>query len=92
MPEDITSRLDTLRGRQLTAWQSGEWLQVESLIQSEGVLLTDDEVLELIYVEIMLRSEHGDACAIDEYLRRFPQFTESLRRLFAIHQALEANS
>ena len=83
-------RLDDLRRRQVLAWERGERLLVEALIADTTQPLTDDELLELIYAEVMLRAERGEVCATDEYVQRFPQFAESLQRLFAIHEALEA--
>ena len=83
-------RLDDLRDRQVLAWGRGERLLVEALIADTTPLLTDSELLELIYAEVTLRAERGEVCIADEYEQRFPQFAESLQRLFAIHEALEA--
>lgn len=85
-------RLDVLRERQQSAWQCGERLLVEALIADTAPTLSDSETLELIFAEVMLRAEHGETCAADEYLQRFPQFAGQLQRLFAIHQALESPS
>ncbi len=89
MPEGFL-RLDDLRDRQHSAWQRRERLLVESLIAGITPALVDNELLELIYAEVMLRAEMGETCQVDEYIQRFPKFTESLRRLFAVHQALES--
>lgn len=92
MSEDrpsVFQRMDEVRDRQWSAWNRGERPSVETLVATETYPLNDSELLELIYAEITLRWEHGDHCFIDEYLRRFPQFTDSLRRLFAIHEAME---
>jgi len=83
-------RLDDLRRRQVLVWERGERLLVEALIANTTALLTDNELLELIYAEVTLRAERGEVCIADEYEQRFPQFAESLQRLFAIHEALEA--
>jgi hypothetical protein len=85
-------RLDDLRDRQCQAWQRGERLLVEMLIAEVLPPLADNELLELIYAEVMLRAERGEACQIEEYAQRFPQFAGQLQRLFAIHQALESPS
>jgi tetratricopeptide (TPR) repeat protein len=49
----------------------------------------DEQVLDLIYHEIVLRSHQGETPALDEYLRRFPRFGDQLRAQFDLHQALE---
>ena len=93
MPDDNQSdvlRLDDLRNRQCIAWERGERLLVETLIAGLGRPLMDSELLELIYAEVTLRAERGGVCVADEYVQRFPQFAESIERLFAIHEALEA--
>ena len=73
------SRMDGMRDRQWSAWQRGERLLVEALIADVTPPLTDDELLELIYAEVTLRAGRGEACPVDEYVQRFPQFVESLR-------------
>src|SRR5262249_39563069 len=45
-------------------------------------------VLDLIYNEIVLREESGDAPQVEEYLGRFAPFGGELRRLFEVHRAL----
>ena len=87
----VGQRMDDFRDRQCSAWQRGERLLVEALIADVTPPLTDSELLELIYAEVTLRAERGEACSVDEYVQRFPQFAESLRRLFAIHEALESS-
>lgn len=84
------ARLDDLRDRQRSAWQRGERLLVETLVADITLTLADSELLELIYAEVMLRAERGESCLVEEYPQRFPQFAESLGRLFAVHVGLEA--
>ena len=81
--------LDSLRERQFQAWQCGERLLIESLLKELTMPLSEDEFLELIFADVMLRGELGEACSSEEYVQRFPQFAESLKRLFAIHEATE---
>jgi len=83
--------LEHLRDRQRSAWQCGERLLVETLIKGVEPACTDSELLELIYAEVLLRSEQGETCSADEYVQRFPQFAESLQRLFAVHAAVEGS-
>ncbi|HEY4260194.1 MAG TPA: protein kinase [Schlesneria sp.] len=87
-----SSGLSALRERQRIAWQLGDRLPVESLIQSLGRNLTDEELLELIYAEVLLRDQTSDGCNIDEYRQRFPQVAASLERLFEMHQNLDVSS
>jgi hypothetical protein len=51
-----------------------------------------DVVLELIYNEVVLRAGRHETPQLDEYLQRFPPHGDALRRMFALHEALEAAS
>ena len=83
------NRFEELRSRQAVAWRRGKRLSVESLIGAVGTL-HDDKFLELIYAEALLRGEHGELVAVDEYVLRFPKLAEGLRRLFAVHDVLKS--
>ncbi len=70
-------------------WQQGDRVGVEALLRENPDLGADPErVLELIYQEVVLREEAGEAPQLDEYVRRFPQFDAQLRLQFEVHQAL----
>ena len=43
----------------------------------------------MIYGELLLREELGEAPALEEYLRAYPDHAEQLRILFELHRALE---
>ncbi len=86
----IVSGLDELRHRQCVAWERGDRLLVEPLIAGLETQLTDSELLELIFAEVTLRAGRGEVCAADAYVQRFPQFAESLKRLFTKPDALES--
>jgi WD40 repeat protein len=45
-------------------------------------------VLDLVYNEVLLREERAESPRLEEYLRRFPQHEDSLRRQFAVHLGL----
>src|SRR5262249_16659065 len=47
-----------------------------------------EELLDLIYNEILLREEDGATPQLDEYLQRFPQVAEQLRLQFEVEGAL----
>jgi serine/threonine-protein kinase len=44
--------------------------------------------LELIYQEVLLREELGEAPGLAEYQTRFPQFAAQLQALFEVHQVI----
>src|SRR5262249_55705090 len=53
-------------------------------------LASDPEaVVELVYAEVLLRRDEGDMPRLDEYLARFPQHADSLRRRWAVHRLID---
>src|SRR3954466_14535775 len=74
-------------------WRRGERVPVETYLEREPALRADPEgLLDLIYNEVVLREEAGDAPRLDEYVGRFPQFPAQPRLQFDVHRALEASS
>ena len=72
-------------------WRDGDRLSVEAFLQAfPPTTLGDDDLLDLIYNEVVLREEHGESPELDEYLRRFPQYAGDLRAQFDVHRALQA--
>ncbi len=72
-------------------WQRGERVLVEAYLGSRPALGSDTEkVLDLVYHEIVLREERGESPRLEEYLVRFPQLAEPLRRHFEVHDALRS--
>jgi serine/threonine-protein kinase len=45
----------------------------------------------MLYNEVLLREAAGESPKLDEYVRRFPQFSERLTPLFEVHRALESD-
>jgi serine/threonine protein kinase len=85
------SQLDVLRADQLEHWRRGERRLVEDYLRDNDSLGRDDEaMLELIYNEVVVREELGEAPRLEEYLARFPNLAESLRRQFELHRLLES--
>ena len=82
-------RTDDLRDRHWSAWHRGERPLAETLFAGETPPPTGSEMLELINAEVTLRAERGEACLVDEYDQRFPQFAESVLRLLMLHETLE---
>jgi tetratricopeptide (TPR) repeat protein len=70
-------------------WQRGEPLPVEGYLEQRPELRANaDVILDLIYNEIYLRTQQGEAPCLPDYLRRFPQFAAELRLQFEVHDAL----
>src|SRR5438105_13540233 len=91
MLEALDPAADELRAEQLSRWESGDRVRLEALLAARPGLSDNTEaMLDLIYGEVLLREEHGDRPEREEYLRRFPQLAEALRRQFDVHEALNA--
>src|SRR4051812_16556235 len=72
-------------------WRDGKRLSVEAFLREfPPPTLDDDEILDLIYNEVVLREEDGESPELDDYLRRFPQYAEDLRAQFEVHRALQS--
>jgi serine/threonine protein kinase/tetratricopeptide (TPR) repeat protein len=85
----LTPGIESLLDEQSACWGRGERLPVEVFLRLHPTLADDEErVLDLIYNEIVLRSESSDPPTLDEFLERFPQFSDQLRAQFEVHEAL----
>ncbi|QEH36217.1 Serine/threonine-protein kinase PknB [Aquisphaera giovannonii] len=72
-------------------WRRGDRMPVEAYLEREGIgRLGSTELLDLVYGEVLLREEDGEAPQLDEYLRRFPDHAQALRDQFEIHEAIRA--
>jgi eukaryotic-like serine/threonine-protein kinase len=72
-------------------WRSGRRLSVEAFLREfPPPVFDDEEVLDLIYGEVVLREEDSESPELDEYLRRFPQYAGELRAQFEVHRALQS--
>jgi hypothetical protein len=88
-----SSLVSLVRADQRKCWQRGARVRTEVYLQAYPALQNDtDAVLELIYNEVFLREDRGEAPRLEEYLRRFPHYTAALHRMFEVHRALEAAS
>jgi WD40 repeat protein len=81
-------RVEALRADQRLRWQAGERAPAEGYVAALPDASTEDALL-LIYGEVLLRAARGEAVALDEYQRRFPQYAEPLALQFDLHRALE---
>src|SRR6266849_2123444 len=72
-----TQLVEEIRGEQRRCWLAGERVRAETFFQRYPTLQSDpDCALEVVYGEVMLREEHGEAA--------------HLGPLFEVHQALDS--
>src|SRR5262249_52365095 len=77
------------RADQRERWRRGKPVPAETYLQWCPALAEDTErALELIYGEYVLREELGQAPALADYVRRFPQHAERLRQQVELRRAL----
>jgi serine/threonine-protein kinase len=81
--------LSRLLEEQRRRWRQGERIAVETLLDQPGLGSDRDVVLDLVYNEILLREEQGDAPRAEDYLRRFPRWADDLALLFEVDRALD---
>ncbi len=80
---------DWLRADQVRRWQQGDHVTAESILEQYPTLsLAVEHAVDLIYSEFILREKLGDRPRPEEYLCRFPQFSEQLQRQFLLHEEL----
>ncbi len=86
----LSDRVETLAGHLRSRWQAGNRVPVETLGPLfEVVAQNEEQLLDLIYHEILLREEFGETPTLDDFVQRFPKHKDRLSRLFAIHGAIE---
>ncbi|HND52268.1 MAG TPA: protein kinase [Pirellulaceae bacterium] len=104
--EPSDSLLDRIRAEQLRRWERGDRVLVEPLLREfvgspdpssvsshEGPVVDDlpvEDLLDLIYGELLLREEAGEQVGVSEYVARFPHLERELRRQFDVHAALSS--
>ncbi len=82
---------EQLRRDQRQKWRSGKRVLVESYLEKDSTLANDTEgLLDLIYQEMLLREEVGEATTTQEYRRRFPKFAAELGYLLEVHRAIHS--
>jgi serine/threonine protein kinase len=70
-------------------WRQGERIPAEAYLQLHPCLQDDSpEAFEVVYAELTLREQYGEAPALREYLWRFPRFAGRLERQIGLHRAL----
>jgi serine/threonine protein kinase len=88
-PDSLAERLaEEMRRR----WQQGQRPDAEEFLARHPELWEHPHAAaELIYEEICLREEDGQAGAASAVLRRFPQWAAQLRLMLDCHRALEGD-
>jgi eukaryotic-like serine/threonine-protein kinase len=82
---DLANIMEEQRQR----WRRGERVTVESLLLLRPDLGSNREaLLDLVYHEILLREQNGQAPELKEYQRRFPELSDDLALQFEVDQAL----
>jgi serine/threonine protein kinase len=82
-----------IRAEQQQRWLRGEQVLVEEYLRQHPALLASPEdVVDLVYHEMVLRQQISEPIDLDDYLRRFPAHAEQIRRQWAFHQALQSRS
>lgn len=70
-------------------WLQGEHICVETYLQEQPNLALDSEaLLDLIYLEWLLREEVGQPVSMEHFAHRFPEHVEALRRQIDVDRAL----
>jgi serine/threonine-protein kinase len=82
-----------LRLEQARRWRHGDRAPAEEYLARYPELSANPEyALEVVYGELLLREEEGEAPRVEEYLQRFPQFAPQVQRLFDVHRAVRSAS
>ncbi len=86
----LSDRVEFLAQELRARWRVGRRITVETLGSLfDDLARNEEQLLDLIYHEILIREEFGETPTLAEYTLRFPQHAERLERLFAVHGALD---
>ena len=86
----LSDQIEMLVGELRSRWKSGQRVGIESLGTTFAQIANNEEqLLDLIYHEVLIREEFGEQPSLDDFTARFPQHVERLQRLFAVHGAIE---
>jgi eukaryotic-like serine/threonine-protein kinase len=87
-PGDDAELRDRLCGDMVARWRRGERVPVEAYLQRQPQPAGDELAFELVLTEVVLRQEYGEPAPLEEFVWRFPYFTDRLCRHFALHATL----
>jgi hypothetical protein len=91
MPSAAEPLLEALLLDQCRRWWQGDCIWVEAYREQHAVLRADtDALLDLIYNEVLLRQQRGEAPRLEEYVERFPDLACPLRAQFALDHVLHS--
>jgi predicted Ser/Thr protein kinase len=86
---DPSGLLAALREDQRRQWRAGRRVPAADYLRVHPALADDDEAaFELIYSEILVREELGEAFRPEEYLEAYPRFAPRLRLQLEVHRAM----
>jgi hypothetical protein len=81
--------LQVLRQDQDLRWARGDPVLAERYLEQQPRIRADAELaLQLVYSEFLIRSKHGEAPEVAEYLRRFPFLGAALERQLRLESEL----
>lgn len=82
-----------VRADQRRSWKQGQRIRLEEYLLRFPALMADEAaVIDLLDNEIGLREKDGEAPTEDEYLQRFPQLAQPIRRWFALRGSVQHRS
>jgi serine/threonine protein kinase len=88
---DAEDRISAIWGDMRHRWSQGNPLPAEDYLHNEFPNGCSAEVaIDIIYAEFVLSEEHGKYPRIADFLLRFPQYAEPLRKQLELHSTLGA--
>jgi hypothetical protein len=82
--------VEALREDQVLRWRAGRGLPAETYLGAFPALgASAEDALVLVWGEVLLRLQAGEAPRLDEYRARFPQHAEALALQFDLQRCLE---
>jgi serine/threonine protein kinase len=89
---EVNALADRLAAEMRRRWAAGDRPRTEDFVAAHPELADHPGAVgELIYEEVSLRRERGEAGGSDEALRRFPQWAPQLRVMLDLRAALDAD-
>ena len=86
----LSDQIEMLAGELRSRWKSGKRVGIEALGTTfQQIAKNEEQLLDLIYHEVLIREEFGEKPTLEDFTARFPQHRERLNRLFAVHGAIE---
>lgn len=84
----VTIPIEIITWDQRRRWDSGDRILLETYFKKHPDWhFTVEDLLDLIYHEILVRESHGEYPSPHEYAERFPHLVEELRLHFEVHRS-----